>query len=211
MLTTGAATAASTTAPRKRKLWIEWSARAVVNKWLTPERKMKMSVTTTVAASAWLARSAAKRIAPAAKAKLLQALCFWYGDPVGQPFEAAEASPSSSDSTFIAESRASYEKDATDAALQLHDEEELDELIHSLERSLSGPSDWSRWRAEQRGYVGMLARVSKRWQPCLKKYLDVMRAETARLEAHRAFLVDTRDKVYNFRVSRFGEPYRSDY
>ena len=61
---TGAATAASTTAPRKRNEWIEWSARAVVNKWLTPERKMKMSVTTTVAASAWLARSAAKRIAP---------------------------------------------------------------------------------------------------------------------------------------------------
>ena len=52
----------------------------------------------------------------------------------------------------------------------------------------------------------MLAKVSKRWQPCLKKYLDVMRAEKARLEAHRAFLVDTRDKVYNFRVAHFGEP-----
>ena len=63
-----------------------------------PERKMKMSVTITVAASAWLARSAAKRIAPAANARLLQALCFWYGEPVGQPFDAAEASPSSSDS-----------------------------------------------------------------------------------------------------------------
>ena len=44
-----------------------------------------------------------------------------------------------------------------------------------------------------------------------EKYLDVMRAETARLAAHRAFLVDTRNKVYNFRVSQFGEPYRSDY
>ena len=67
--------------------------------------------------------------------------------------------------------------------------------------------DWRRGR----GCVGILARVSKRWQPCLKKYLDVMRAEGARLEAHRAFLVDTRNKVYNFRVSQFGEPYRSDY
>ena len=44
-----------------------------------------------------------------------------------------------------------------------------------------------------------------------EKYLDVMRAEITRLEAHRAFLVDARDKVYNFRVSQFGEPYRSDY
>ena len=67
--------------------------------------------------------------------------------------------------------------------------------------------DWRRGR----GCVGILARVSKRWQPCLKKYLDVMRAEIERLEAHRAFLVNTRHKVYNFRVSQFGEPYRSDY
>ena len=111
-----------------------------------------------------------------------------------------------SDDAFIAKSRALYEEDTTDAALLLHDEEKMDELIHSLERSLSGPSDWSSWRAEQRGYVGMLARVSKRWQPCLKKYLDVMRAEVARLEAHRVFLVDTRNKVYNFRVPHFGEP-----
>jgi hypothetical protein len=65
MWTTDAAAAASTTAPMKRNVWIlNPAARAVVNKWLTPERKMKMSVTTTVAASAWLARSAAKRIAP---------------------------------------------------------------------------------------------------------------------------------------------------
>ena len=70
-----------------------------------------------------------------------------------------------------------------------------------------GEGPWRRGR----GCVGTLARVSKRWQPCLKKYLDVMRAEVARLEAHRAFLVDTRNKVYNFRVSQFGEPYRSDY
>ena len=44
-----------------------------------------------------------------------------------------------SDDAFIAESRAFYEEDTTDAALLLHDEEQLDELIHSLERSLSGP------------------------------------------------------------------------
>ena len=71
-----------------------------------------------------------------------------------------------------------------------------------MQAPYEGEGPWRRGR----GCVGMLARVSKRWQPCLKKYLDVMRAEIARLEAHRAFLVDTRDKVYNFRVSQFGEP-----
>ena len=38
--------------------------------------------------------------------------------------------------------------------------------------------------------------------------------KNARLEAHRAFLEDARDKVYNIRVSRFGEPldpYDEDY
>ena len=57
----------------------------------------------------------------------------------------------------------------------------------------------------------MLCKVSKQWRAGLKKHIDVLRAENARLEAHRAFLEDARDKVYNIRVSRFGEPYRSDY
>ena len=57
----------------------------------------------------------------------------------------------------------------------------------------------------------MLSKVSKRWHACLKKRIDIVRAENARLEAHRAFLEDARDKVYNFRVAQFGEPYRSDY
>ena len=52
----------------------------------------------------------------------------------------------------------------------------------------------------------MLSKVSKRWRAGLKKHIDVLRAEIARLEAHRAFLEDARDKVYNIRVSRFGEP-----
>ena len=67
--------------------------------------------------------------------------------------------------------------------------------------------DWHR----ERGPVSVLSKVSKRWRACLKKHIDVLRAENARLEAHRAFLEDARDKVYNIRVSRFGEPYRSDY
>ena len=57
----------------------------------------------------------------------------------------------------------------------------------------------------------MLSKVSKRWHACLKKRIDIVRAENARLEVHRAFLEDARDKVYNIRVSQFGEPYRSDY
>ncbi len=66
------------------------------------------------------------------------------------------------------------------------------------------------WRRE-RGPVGVLTKVSKQWRAGLKKHIDVLRAENARLEAHRAFLEDARDKVYNIRVSQFGEPYRSDY
>ena len=57
----------------------------------------------------------------------------------------------------------------------------------------------------------MLCKVSKRWRAGLKKHIDVLRAESARLGAHRVFLEDTRGKVYNLRVSHFGEPYRSDY
>ena len=67
--------------------------------------------------------------------------------------------------------------------------------------------DWHR----ERGPVSVLSKVSKRWHACLKKRIDIVRAEIARLEAHRAFLEDARDKVYNIRVSQFGEPYRSDY
>ena len=60
----------------------------------------------------------------------------------------------------------------------------------------------------------MLSKVSKRWHACLKKRIDIVRAEIAQLEAHRAVLADARDKVYNHRVSRFGEPrdpYDEDY
>ena len=60
----------------------------------------------------------------------------------------------------------------------------------------------------------MLSKVSKRWHACLKKHIAVLRAEIARLEAHRVFLADTRDKVENHRISRFGEPrdpYDEDY
>ena len=57
----------------------------------------------------------------------------------------------------------------------------------------------------------MLSKVSKRWHACLKKRIDVLRAESSRLEVHKVFLEDARDRVYNPRVSRFGEPYRSDY
>ena len=66
-------------------------------------------------------------------------------------------------------------------------------------------------RRRERGPVSVLSKVSKRWHACLKKRIDIVRAEIARLEAHRAFLEDARDKVYNIRVSQFGEPYRSDY
>ena len=66
------------------------------------------------------------------------------------------------------------------------------------------------WRQE-RGPVSVLSKVSKRWRAGLKKHIDVLRAESARLGAHRVFLEDTRGKVYNLRVSHFGEPYRSDY
>ena len=62
------------------------------------------------------------------------------------------------------------------------------------------------WYRERGHDVAMLARVSKRWQTCLKKHLAVMPAENARLEAHRVFLEDARGRVYNHRVSRFGEP-----
>ena len=67
--------------------------------------------------------------------------------------------------------------------------------------------DWHR----ERGPVSVLWKVSKRWRVGLKKHIDVLRAEIARYEAHRVFLKETRDKVYNLRVSHFGEPYRSDY
>ena len=66
------------------------------------------------------------------------------------------------------------------------------------------------WRRE-RGPVSVLCKVSKQWRAGLKKHIDVLRAEIARYEAHRVFLKETRDKVYNLRVSHFGEPYRSDY
>ena len=68
-----------------------------------------------------------------------------------------------------------------------------------------------KWYRERGHDVAVLAGVSKRWQACLKKHLVVMPAEIARLEAHKVFLKDARDRVYNHRVSRFGEPYRSDY
>ena len=60
----------------------------------------------------------------------------------------------------------------------------------------------------------MLCKVSKQWRAGLKKHIGVLRAEIARLEAHRAVLADARDKVYNHSVSRFGEPrdpYDEDY
>ena len=63
----------------------------------------------------------------------------------------------------------------------------------------------------ERGPVSVLCEVSKQWRAGLKKHIAVLRAEIARYEAHRVFLKETRDKVYNLRVSHFGEPYRSDY
>jgi len=102
------------------------------------------------------------------------------------------------------ESRKSCEEDTTDAALQRRGEVQLDELSESFDDSALRHRIQS-WRRE-RGPVSVLSKVSKRWHACLKKHIDVLRAEIARLEAHRAFLVDTRDKVYNIRVSGFGEP-----
>ena len=84
-------------------------------------------------------------------------------------------------------------------------------MIENAEGNLSAMGyriqDWH----EERGPVSVLSKVSKRWRAGLKKHIDVLRAEIARYEAHRVFLKETRDKVYNLRVSHFGEPYRSDY
>ena len=85
----------------------------------------------------------------------------------------------------------------------------MDELSESFDDSALRHRIQS-WRRE-RGPVSVLCKVSKRWRAGLKKHIDVLRAEIARLEAHRAVLADARDRVYNHRVSRFGEPYRSDY
>ena len=114
-----------------------------------------------------------------------------------------------SNDEFLAESRKSCEEDTTDAALQRRGEIQLDELSESFDDSALRHRIQS-WRRE-RGPVSVLCKVSKRWRAGLKKHIDVLRAEIARLEAHRAVLADARDRVYNHRVSRFGEPYRSDY
>ena len=87
----------------------------------------------------------------------------------------------------------------------------MDELIESLDVDDSALQFRIRMWRQERGPVSVLSKVSKRWHACLKKRIDIVRAENARLEAHRAFLEDARDKVYNIRVSQFGEPYRSDY
>ena len=114
-----------------------------------------------------------------------------------------------SNEEFLAESRKSCEEDTTDAALQRRGEVQLDELSESFDYSALRHRIQS-WRRE-RGPVSVLCKVSKRWRAGMKKHIDVLRAEIARLEAHRAVLADARDRVYNHRVSRFGEPYRSDY
>ena len=115
------------------------------------------------------------------------------------------------DDEFIAASRTSCEEETTEDALQFREEVELDELIESLDVEDSALQFRIRMWRQERGPVSVLWKVSKRWRAGLKKHIDVLRAEIARYEAHRVFLKETRDKVYNLRVSHFGEPYRSDY
>ena len=117
-----------------------------------------------------------------------------------------------SNEEFLAESRKSCEEDTTDAALQRRGEVQLDELSESFDDSALRHRIQS-WRRE-RGPVSVLCKVSKQWRAGLKKHIDVLRAEIARYEAHRAVLADASAKVYNHRVSRFGEPrdpYDEDY
>ena len=118
--------------------------------------------------------------------------------------------PQSNDE-FIAASRTSCEEETTEDALQFREEVELDELIESLDVDDSALQFRIRMWRQERGPVSVLSKVSKRWRAGLKKHIAVLRAEIARYEAHRVFLKETRDKVYNLRVSHFGEPYRSDY
>ena len=139
-----------------------------------PERKMKMSVTTTVAASAWLARSAAKRIAPAALVP-----------PVLR-----------SNEELMAEARVYCDEHTTWTALPTCHIDDLFGLTAECQDLESDVAERiGQWHRDRGPVAAQLRLVSKDWRRAREKPTNILKAELARLKQHKDMLDNASSRV----------------